>query len=56
MTLADLINIAETRIKYLERHRENAVRIGDMAQLAAIDKEVSETRDTLSQLQGIATG
>ena len=51
MTIDELITIAESRLGYLAKQRETAVRLGDEGQVASIDKEVSETQDTLMQLR-----
>lgn len=56
MTLADLIGVAENRLKHLTRQRETAQRIGDLQQINTIDTEVSETESTLTQLRSLLVG
>ncbi len=56
MTLADLIGVAENRLKHLARHRETAERIGDLQQISDIDTEVSQTENTLMQLRSLLVG
>ncbi len=50
MTIAELIQIAKTRLTYLSAQRETAVRLGDETQIAQIDQEVAETQETLNEL------
>jgi hypothetical protein len=50
MTVRELIQIAKTRLTYLAAQRETAFRLGDELQVAQIDKEASETQETLNQL------
>lgn len=53
MTIAELINIAESRIRTLLTARETAVRHGDMQAIADIDNDTSETADTLAKLRSL---
>jgi hypothetical protein len=50
MNIAELIDIARSRLLYLAQQRETAVRIGDMTQIAIIDADVSQTQTTLNEL------
>jgi hypothetical protein len=50
MTIAELIQIARARLTYLAAQRETAVRLGDETQISLIDKESSQTQETLNQL------
>jgi hypothetical protein len=54
MTIPELIQIARTRLTYLAAQRETAVRLGDEHQIADIDKEASQTQETLNQLLTLA--
>lgn len=51
MSIQELIDLAQTRLGYLEKQRETAVRLGDAKQILDIDREVAETQDTLAKLQ-----
>jgi len=50
MTVLELINVAQTRLEYLAKQRETAVRFGDANQIAQIDCEMSATQETLTKL------
>jgi hypothetical protein len=50
MNLEELINIARNRLSYLAQQRATAERIGDMAQVASIDADASQTQATLNDL------
>lgn len=54
MTIPELIEIARNRLGYLAAQRETAVRLGDELQIAEIDRQVSQTQDTLMRLLSIA--
>ena len=54
MTIPELIDIAKNRLSYLAAQRETAVRLGDEIQIAEIDRQVSQTQDTLMRLLSIA--
>jgi hypothetical protein len=55
MNLEELINIARNRLSYLAQQRATAERIGDMAQVASIDADASQTQATLNELLSIQT-
>lgn len=55
MNLEELINIARNRLNYLAQQRATAERIGDMAQIAIIDADASQTQATLNELLSIQT-
>jgi hypothetical protein len=51
MTVRELIDLAQVRLAYLARQRETATRVGDVAQVAAVDAEIAATQETLTQLR-----
>lgn len=55
MTLADMIHIALSRVAYLNALRETAIRLGDAAQIASIDRDIADTQATLNTLQSAQT-
>lgn len=51
MTVPELIVMCERRLASLQSVRGSAVALGDLAQVARLDNEISETQATLNQLR-----
>lgn len=53
MTIADMIQLAERRIAYLERRKTAAADIGDVDTIIQCDRDIAETQITLTALRGL---
>lgn len=53
MQIHDLINLARARLVYLSSVRADAERLGDAAQVAAVDAELADTQATLTALEAL---
>jgi len=53
MTIAELIQLAERRIAYLEQRKVAAQDTGDVDMIARCDRDITETQTTLNALRGL---
>ena len=51
MTVNEIIDMLRRRVANLQATRTQASQIGDVARVAALDAEVTETEATLAQLE-----
>jgi ABC-type transporter Mla subunit MlaD len=50
MNIAELISLAQAHLSRLDQVRSSAVQVGDVTQIAEIDRLVAETRATIDKL------
>jgi hypothetical protein len=53
MTIIQIIEILNNRLRQLQSQRTLAVSFGDLAQVLSVDDEISRTQTTLTALQSI---
>lgn len=53
MTIAELIQLAERRIAYLEQRKVAAQDTGDVDMIARCDRDITETQTTLNALRSL---
>ena len=54
MTINELIEMLRKRIAHMTMTRAQAAQLGDVARVAALDTEISETEATLAQLESLS--
>lgn len=54
MTIPDLVRLMQNRVATLNGQRTTAESNGDLSRVVALDAEIAETQETLSQLQSLA--
>ncbi len=55
MSLDDLLNLANARMRYLEQMRTSAAQQGDVNTIYHFEGEIAETQDTINKLQTLVT-
>lgn len=53
MTIAELIQLAERRIAYLEQRKVAAEAIGDIDMMTRCEQDITQTQTTLNALRGL---
>lgn len=53
MTIQELIDLAQSRINYLNSQKSATIQMGNATELIRIDMELLQTQETLNALQGL---